>query len=119
MVSFISIGDILRLHKRYVPLPVHSIPGTEDFIVTDGPNCPRRHALHELVRQTPEFKKVVAEYKWMFDFLKEKTEQEWDPLDIWIFQDAFFIEANWKLLNYFYCFVENSQAKIGGLGRRE
>ncbi|KAF7634512.1 hypothetical protein Mgra_00006083 [Meloidogyne graminicola] len=70
----------------YVPIAIHSLPGTEDFMAPSETNCTR-------LRLTPEYNQSLNEFKWLLDLLSEKTEQKVDPFDMWMIDDAFYIEV--------------------------
>jgi lysosomal acid phosphatase len=79
----------------YVPIPIHTVAGEEDYIAPGDPQCPRQDELRKLLQKAPEYTKAQAEYKVLLDFLREKTgEKMADPFACWTIGEAFMIEAN-------------------------
>jgi hypothetical protein len=80
---------------KYVPIPVHTIPGNEDFIAPGEPDCPRLSELWNVMKRAPEYQSTMEQYKSMNEFLAEKTGENMDEaIRWWIIWDALFIEVD-------------------------
>uniref|UniRef100_T1IKD9 acid phosphatase n=1 Tax=Strigamia maritima TaxID=126957 RepID=T1IKD9_STRMM len=55
------------------PIPVHTIPVEEDYLLSLDSICPKYDKLFEEQINSPEAKKINAQYKELFEFLTNKT----------------------------------------------
>jgi hypothetical protein len=84
----------------YVPIPIHSLPGNKDFMAPGETKCKRYNQLRQKILLTPEYNNTIIKYKWLLDFLSEKTKQIIDPFDMWMIDDAFYIEVKFLSKKY-------------------
>nr|AAN08587.1 putative esophageal gland cell secretory protein 21 [Meloidogyne incognita] len=76
----------------FFPIAIHSLPGNEDFMAPGESECKRFEQIKERITLTEEYNSTLIKYKWLLDFLSEKTGQNVDPFDMWMINDAFYIE---------------------------
>ncbi|KAF7406002.1 hypothetical protein HZH68_005371 [Vespula germanica] len=82
---------------NWMPIPVHTIPESEDNVLSGKKYCQRYNFELDKVLKSPEIKKINQENKHLYDYLTEKTGMSVTSLkDVDHIYDTLFIE---KLYN--------------------
>jgi len=94
---------------NYLPIPIHTVNNTEDYIGNTEAYCPRQDAVKRAMRLTPEYAALMQAKGWVFQNVSSFSgESLVDPVDegpdwhntnfpFWKFFDALYIESLWGL----------------------
>jgi len=58
---------------KWMPIPVHTIPRTQDYILTAGKDCPRYNYELEKLLTSPEMERINKENAKLYTYLSENT----------------------------------------------
>ena len=92
------VGDqIWNKELMWQPVPVHTVPLTEDNLLSSHADCPRMKAAISEVLASEEIAKIDADYDWVYEYVTEKIgDNVTNMIEVDYIFDTLFIE---KLYN--------------------
>ncbi|KAK6732377.1 hypothetical protein RB195_016640 [Necator americanus] len=81
----------------WTPVPVHTLPASEDHAGNVFAPCPRAEQLDEELKKSAEYKKLEEDNKEFLDFLSEKTGMKVGLQEIYLIHDVHHIEMIYGL----------------------
>ena len=94
---------------NYLPIPIHTVNNTVDYVASTEAYCPRQDAVKSAMNQTPEFAALMQAKGWVFETVSNYSgESLVNPVDeghdwgnsnfpFWKFFDALYIESLWGM----------------------
>ena len=62
-----------RFFTAWQPIPVHTLPETEDNLLSSHSDCQKQNYLVDHLNDLPEIKAINDNYDWVYKYLTEKT----------------------------------------------
>uniref|UniRef100_A0AC35U4N5 Acid phosphatase n=1 Tax=Rhabditophanes sp. KR3021 TaxID=114890 RepID=A0AC35U4N5_9BILA len=98
----VDYPDVPEWPSSFIPIAVHTVDNPTDYVGNPDSDCPRRFALYDELKKTPEYKALMANYSSLYSYLTNKTGSEVNPENMWSIRDAVFIEKcnNMKIVDF-------------------
>ncbi|ETN86910.1 histidine acid phosphatase [Necator americanus] len=103
----------------WTPVPVHTLPASEDHAGNVFAPCPRAEQLDEELKKSAEYKKIEEDNKVteFLDFLSEKTGMKVGLQEIYLIHDVHHIEHDTTVAALLATFGDEEEVIRGGLPR--
>ena len=95
-------GDQVWDIKKWMPIPVHTIPKVDDSLLSVKKFCDKYNYELERVLNSPEMKKINKEYAGLYKYLSEKAGKSINTLEtVEFLYNTLYIEASFFITNKF------------------
>lgn len=91
-----AANQVWNVALMWQPIPIHTIVRNEDYLLQDKKKCPRFEYLQALyLNENDRFKKLVARYRPLINFIKEKTGKQQPSMDdLLVIRDTLSVEKS-------------------------
>ncbi|KAE9549967.1 hypothetical protein FO519_006826 [Halicephalobus sp. NKZ332] len=108
-IDFPDKGDIWPSH--WTPIPVHTVPESEDHVGNILAPCPRADELSEFIKDSPEYKKTASEYHDFLHYASLNSGKEYNLATIYELNDIHYIEVSSKSISNSYRIISGNMLK--------